>query len=91
MELAGSLKSAPLTPFAKDAAKAPIVAELLFVSGDPARLTDFVLTVEPAELKLALATDFAMRLDRTCASYMHHPAEALMLSGQPIFRFDPAK
>lgn len=90
-ELAGALKSSPLSAFAKDEAKAPIVAELLFAAGDPARLADFVLTVEPTEMKLALATDFAMRLDRTCASYTHHPAEALMLSGQPIFRFDPAK
>lgn len=90
-ELAASLKSAPLTPLAKDAAKAPIVAELLFAAGDHARLADFVLTVEPAETKLAIATDFAMRLDRTCASYMYHPAEALMLSGQPIFRFNSAK
>ena len=90
-DLAGALKSSPLTAFAKDEAKAPIVAELLFATGDPARLADFVLTVEPPEMKLALATDFAMRLDRTCASYTHHPAEALMLSGQPIFRFDPAK
>lgn len=90
-QLAASLKSAPLTPLAKDAAKAPIVADLLFAAGDHARLADFVLAVEPEETKLAIATDFAMRLDRTCASYMHHPAEALMLSGQPIFRFDPAK
>lgn len=89
--LAASLASTPLTPLAKDAAKAPIVAELLFAAGDHARLADFVLTVEPAETRLAIATDVAMRLDRTCASYMHHPAEALMLSGQPIFRFDPAK
>lgn len=90
-ELAASLKSSPLAPFAKDEVKAPIVAELLFAAGDTARLADFVLTVEPPEMKLALATDFAMRLDRSCASYTHHPAEALMLSGQPIFRFDPAK
>nr|WP_298100482.1 hypothetical protein [uncultured Shinella sp.] len=90
-ELAGSLKSSPLTPFAKDEAKAPIVAELLFAAGDPSRLADFVLAAEPAEMKLALATDFAMRLDRTCASVLSHPAEALMLAGQPIFKFDPAK
>lgn len=90
-ELAASLKATPLTPFAKDAARAPVVAELLFAAGDHARLADFVLAVEPAETKLAIATDFAMRLDRTCESFLHHPAEALMLSGQPIFRFDPAK
>lgn len=86
-ELAASLKSSPLASFAKDETKAPIVAELLFAAGDPARLADFVLAVEPAETKLALATDFAMRLDRTCASVMSHPAEALTLAGQPIFKF----
>jgi len=90
-ELAASLKSSPLAPFGKDETKAPIVAELLFAAGDPARLADFVLTVEPPELKLALATDFAMRLDRTCASVMSHPAEALTLAGQPIFKFDARK
>lgn len=90
-ELAGALKASPLSAFAKDETKAPILAELLFAASDPARLADFVLTVEPPEMKMVLATDFAIRLDRTCASYTHHPAEALMLSGQPIFRFDPAK
>ena len=91
VELATSLKTVPLTPFAKDPAKAPIVAELLFAANDHARLADFALSVEPAETKLAIATDFAMRLDRTCASFLHHPGEAMMLSGQPMFRFDPAK
>jgi hypothetical protein len=91
VELATSLKTVPLTPFAKDAAKAPIVAALLFAANDHARLADFVLSVEPADMKLAIATDFAMRLDRTCASFLYHPGEAMMLSGQPIFRFDPAK
>ncbi|WP_421580903.1 hypothetical protein [Shinella sp. M31] len=90
-ELAASIKSSPPASFAKDETKAPIVAELLFAAGDPARLADFVLAVEPPELKLALATDFAMRLDRTCASVLSHPAEALTLAGQPIFKFDVRK
>ena len=90
-EVAGALKATPLAPLARDPLKALVVAELLFAAGDHARLGDFILAVEPAEPRLSLATDFAMRLDRTCASYMHHPAEALMLSGQPIFRFDPVK
>lgn len=90
-ELAGMLKTAPLTALARDEAKAPVVAELLFAAGDHARLADFILAAEPAETRLSMATDFAMRLDRGCAGAMHHPAEALMLSGQPIFRFDPAQ
>lgn len=90
-ELSKSLTSVPLTPLAKDPVKAPIVAELLFAAGNHARLADFVLAVEPAETKLAIATDFAMRLDRGCQSYMHHPAEALLLAGQPLFKFDPAQ
>lgn len=90
-ELSKSLTSVPLTPLAKDPVKAPIIAELLFAAGDHARLADFVLAVEPVETKLAIATDFAMRLDRSCQSYMHHPAEALLLAGQPLFKFDPAQ
>ena len=90
-ELAKSLKSVPLTPLAKDPVKAPIIAELLFAAGDHARLADFVLAVEPAETRLAVATDFAIRLDRGCAGYLHHPAEALLFAGQPIFKFDPEK
>ncbi|MGQ3212921.1 hypothetical protein [Shinella sp.] len=91
LELAVALKTAPLTAFAKDAGKAPVVAELLFAAGDPARLADFVLATEPVEIRLALATDLATRLDRTCASVLHHQAEAMLLSGQPIFKFDPAQ
>lgn len=90
-ELSKSLKFVPLAPLAKDPLKAPIVAELLFAAGDHARLADFVLAVEPVETRLAIATDFAMRLDRGCQSYLHHSAEALLLAGQPIFKFDPAK
>lgn len=91
VELSKSLKSVPLTPLAKDPVKAPIVAELLFAAGDHARLADFVLAVEPVETRLAIAMDFSMRLDRSCQSYLHHPAEALLLAGQPIFKFDPAQ
>lgn len=90
-EMAGMLKTAPLTPLAKESDKASVVAELLFAAGDPARLVDFLLAVEPAETQLAMATDFAMRLDRGCDSVMHSPAEALLLAGQPFFRFDPAQ
>lgn len=90
-EMAGALKTAPLTPLAKDGEKASIVAELLFAAGDTARLADFVLAVEPPEAQLAMATDFAMRLDRGCGSAMYHPGEAMMLSGQPIYRFDPVQ
>ncbi|WP_432347353.1 hypothetical protein WMC41_06395 [Shinella yambaruensis] len=91
VELSKSLKSVPLTPLAKDPIKAPIVAELLFAGGDHARLADFVLAVEPVETRLALATDLAIRLDRGCRSYLRHPAEALLLAGQPLFKFDPAQ
>jgi hypothetical protein len=90
-EMAAALKAAPLTPLAKDPLKAPIVVELLFAAGDHARLADVVLAAEPVETKLAMATDFAMRLDRGCASFMYHQAEATTLSGQPIFKFDAAK
>ena len=90
-EMAAALKAAPLTPLAKDPLKAPIVAELLFAAGDHARLADVVLAAEPVEAKLAMATDFAMRLDRGCASTMYHQAEAVLLSGQPIFKFDALK
>ncbi|MXN46932.1 hypothetical protein GR138_17195 [Shinella kummerowiae] len=91
LELAGALKTAPPATFGKDASKAPVIAELLLAAGEPARLADFVLATEPVEIRLALATDLAMRLDRTCASVLHHPAEAMLLAGQPIFKFDPAQ
>ncbi|HEV7251071.1 MAG TPA: hypothetical protein VGN93_29200 [Shinella sp.] len=90
-EMAAALKAAPLTPLAKDPLEAPILAELLFAAGDHARLADVVLAAEPVEAKLAMATDFAMRLDRGCASFMYHQAEAVLLSGQPIFKFDTLK
>ena len=42
-------------------------------------------------MKVALANDFAGRLDRGCASYMYHKGEALLLGGLPIFKLDGLK
>lgn len=90
-EVAQALKGAPLAAFAKDPARAAMAAELLHAAGESGRLADLVLSVADTETKIALATDFSMRLDRGCASHFHHRGEAVLLAGQPIFRFDPAK
>ncbi len=73
---------------AADPAMFGIVTELLFAKADWAALTAFVGQAPPGEPRISVANDLAMRLDRQCASYLSHPGEALLLSGQPIFKFD---
>jgi hypothetical protein len=65
-----------------------IISELLLAKGDLIALKDFIELAPVGEARALVANDFAMRLDRACASYLAHPAEAILLPGQPIFKFD---
>ncbi|NTJ36375.1 hypothetical protein G6K86_32775 [Agrobacterium rhizogenes] len=65
-----------------------IISELLLAKGDLIALKDFIEHAPVGEARALVANDFAMRLDRACASYLAHPAEAILLPGQPIFKFD---
>jgi len=91
IDMAKAVRGAPLSGFADDRVRGPIVAELLHAAGDSARLTDFIGSVKDTEMKVALANDFAGRLDRGCASYMYHKGEALLQGGLPIFKLDGLK
>lgn len=71
-----------------DPAQLGMLSELLFAKGDMAALAAFVDAAPPGEASVFTATDFAVRLDRHCASTLSHPAEAVLLAGQPIFKFD---
>ncbi|MDO9417587.1 hypothetical protein [Pararhizobium sp.] len=65
-----------------------IVAELLYAKGDIDGLRALIAKAPAGETRVFTATDFATRLDRQCNSYLAHPAEAVLVSGQPIFKFD---
>ncbi len=71
-----------------DPALLGMLSELLFAKGDMAALATFVDAAPAGEASVFTATDFATRLDRHCASTLSHPAEAVLLAGQPIFKFD---
>jgi hypothetical protein len=87
LDMAKAVRSAPLADFASDRARGPIVAELLHAAGDGARLSDFIGSIKDPEVKVALANDFAGRLDRGCQSVLYHKGDALLLAGLPIFKF----
>ncbi len=65
-----------------------MVSELLFAKSDIRGLAAVVDAAPAGEASVFTATDFAVRIDRHCASYLSHPAEAVLLAGQPIFKFD---
>jgi hypothetical protein len=71
-----------------DAADLDIIAELLFTARQVDALGD-LLAAAPVSLEtITTAGDFARRLDRQCNSYLFHKGEAVLLSGQSIFKFD---
>ncbi|MBW6420520.1 hypothetical protein KX729_03630 [Rhizobium sp. XQZ8] len=87
VEVAKGLQG-PLGAYAADPIRAEAVTDLLMTMEDSGRLADFIASIKDPQLKLTLATDFAMRLDRLCSAVLYHQAEAIILSGQPIFKFD---
>lgn len=82
---------APSPGLTADPAMLGIAAELLFAKGDDEKLADFIAGAPAGEPKVALANDFATRLDRKCSSYLWHPGEAVLLAGQQIYKFDTPK
>ncbi|PDT14223.1 hypothetical protein CO670_23880 [Rhizobium sp. J15] len=64
------------------------MTELLFAKGDQEAPRTFVRQALSGEPRITVANDFAIRLDRTCASYLFYPTEAGTLDGQSIFKFD---
>ncbi|WEZ83875.1 hypothetical protein P6U16_03690 [Rhizobium sp. 32-5/1] len=64
---------------ANDPALLIMLSELLFAKGDLKGLAAFVDAAPAGEASVFTATDFAARIDRHCASYLSHPAEAVLL------------
>ena len=65
-----------------------VVAELLFAARQMDALRGLLAAAPPSLETITTAGDFARRLDRLCNSYLWHKGEALLLSGQSIFKFD---
>lgn len=89
LTISKSIRSASLAPdAAKDPASFGIAAELLFAKGDLQALQALVSAAPAGEARVTAANDYAIRLDRSCSSYLYRPAEAALLAGQPRFTFD---
>jgi hypothetical protein len=67
-----------------------MLAELLFAAERYEDLGALLANAPPTPVTVGLAADFAQRLDRLCAAYLWHPAESVLLNGQPIYKFDDA-
>ncbi len=65
-----------------------MTAELLFAAGKADALSILLADSTPSPGTIALAADFAQRLDRGCASFLWHPGEPFL--GTPIHKFDRA-
>jgi hypothetical protein len=76
-----------LSRFKSDPETTQIVTELLFSAAKPGEVVSFLVTSGPDVRNIALAEDFAARMDRNCDGYLNTAAEALLLPGSPIFKF----
>jgi hypothetical protein len=66
-----------------------IAANLLFASGRHEELAKFLTSTVPNSDSIRLAELFAEALDRHCNGYLAFPAEAVLMPGAPMFRFEP--
>jgi hypothetical protein len=90
-ELAVAARSAPAAiDVGGDERRAAIAAEIVYAMGAYDALHALIADLPPTSTSLAMADDFARRLDRQCASYLWHLAESITLAGAPIYKFDDA-
>lgn len=66
----------------------PILAEMLHAAGLRELLVQMLQAVPPTPESVALADDFAARIDRLCAAHLWHKGEAPLLGGQALYKFD---
>jgi len=64
-----------------------ILAELLHAAGEDEALAKMIEAAPGSATRLAIAEDFAERLDRGCDARLAQKAEAVLLAGQPMFKF----
>lgn len=69
--------------------KLSIAANLLFASGRHKDLAKFLTSTVPNSDSIRLAEGFAEALDRQCNSYLAFPGEAVLMPGNPMFKFEP--
>jgi hypothetical protein len=86
LELAQQVKAG--ADVSADPADLDVVAELLFAARQMDALGSLLAAAPPSLETITTAGDFARRLDRLCNSYLWHKGEAVLLSGQSIFKFD---
>lgn len=66
----------------------PVVAELLFATGQRQELVELLEAAPPSAGSVALADDFAARTDRLCDAHLWHRGEAPLLGGQALYAFE---
>lgn len=86
LELAQRVKAG--TDLAADPSELVIVAELLFTARKMDELGNLLAAAPVSLQSVATTGDYARRLDRLCNAYLWHRGEAMLLSSQPIFKFD---
>ena len=69
----------------------PILAEMLHAAGSRELLVQMLQAGAPAPESIALADDFAARIDRLCDAHLWHKGEAPLLAGQALYKFDRGK
>ncbi len=81
----------PPVAFVGDERRLAMAAELMLVSGRYAALEALLEAAPVSSATIGIAEDMAKRIDRAeCNAYLRHQAEALLLAGMPIFKFDAA-
>ena len=69
----------------------PILAEMLHAAGLREMLAEMLQAGPPTPESVALADDFAARIDRLCDAHLWHKGEAPLLGGQALYKFDGAE
>lgn len=65
----------------------PILAEMLQAAGLRDLLVQMLRDQPASANSVALADDFAARIDRLCDAHLWHPGEAPLLGGQALYKF----
>jgi hypothetical protein len=88
VEVADTLRASRSLNQVLDSETATAAAELLFATDRIDELVQLIGRIGEADHSIAMAEDFARRLDRLCKAYLVHPSASRVFMLSPIFRFE---
>jgi hypothetical protein len=87
--LAQGLRDTSDDALVADAEDLPIIAELLHAAGRRDALVRLLREAPSGLATVAMANDFAGRIDRACEAHLWQRGEAVLLAGRALYAFEP--